>query len=254
MLCVSMHFQGRRSDQGPPWLLRQALQPEILSAIESPTTTELLHGIYVHLAGSSANTQDLSMHLSDLRLGVKFAAGFRAAQGLRQQQQSQHKHKAGGGRCLQRNSSGGDSPRWQPGSSIQPHSYHSSTESSRGRMAEGVPYSVTTQSSQLSHFSSVSSMSRDQHGTSGNCSGTKTFQLPLYKVAAFIRTAKLLPRLLDKYLSQLQLQGQEQHGASGSHCAQSLPVMPCLQVYLQHPWAAAAGSLNGQRRRWVHGI
>ena len=73
LLCC---LQGRKSDQGPPWLLRQALQPDILASIESPSSTELLHGIYVHLAGSSANTQDLSMHLADMRLGLR-CAGMR---------------------------------------------------------------------------------------------------------------------------------------------------------------------------------
>jgi hypothetical protein len=69
-------LQGRKSDQGPPWLLRQALQPDILASIESSSSTELLHGIYVHLAGSSANIQDLSMHLADMRLGLRCAGGL----------------------------------------------------------------------------------------------------------------------------------------------------------------------------------
>lgn len=201
-MCCCVLLQGRPSDQGPPWLLRQALQPEILSALESPATTELLHGIYIFLAGRSANTQDLSMHLSDLRLGLRFAAGYRATQDL-QQQQTQQAH--GGARRMQRVGGGSSSRSPQRrqlvnGTQQQQHGYHSSTESSRGRATDAVPYSISLLSS-CSHGSSGSSMHVGRDGR-GN-SGARSFQLPLYKVAAFIRTAKLIPRLLDKYLAQV---------------------------------------------------
>lgn len=197
--CVVL--QGRRSDQGPPWLLRQVLQPEILSALESPATTELLHGIYVFLAGSSANTQDLSMHLSDLRLGLRFAAGYRAPQDLQQQQTQQ---ADGDARRMQPGGGGSSSSR-SPGQHLngaeqQQNGYHSSTESSRGRATDAVPYSISSLSS-YSHSSSGSSMHVGRDGRGNSCA--RSFQQPLHKVAAFIRTAKLIPRLLDKYLAQV---------------------------------------------------
>lgn len=251
LLWCHVPLQGRRPDQGPCWLLRQALQPEILSAIESPRTTELLHSIYVHLAGSSANTQDLSMHMSDLRLGLKFAAGFKTPQDLQQQQQGNQQQKAGPQSSTQRRSSAdGTSPRRlqkSRNSSIQQHSYHSSTQSSRCRLTEAVPYSISMHGPDCSPSSS---MGRSQQRDSDSGCGSRNFQLPLYKVAAFVRTAKLLPRLLDKYIAQLQLKGQEQHTSVGGQRIDSLPVMPCLQLRLQQP-PTAAGSLNGQRRRCV---
>jgi hypothetical protein len=56
-------------------------------------------------------------------------------------------------------------------------------------------------SSSCNHSSGGSSM---HVGRDGRCNtGARSFQLPLYKVAVFIRTAKLVPRLLDKYLGQV---------------------------------------------------
>jgi hypothetical protein len=230
-------------------LLRQALQPEILSAIESPSTTELLHGIYVHLAGSSANTQDLTMHLSDLRLGLKFAAGFTTPQDLQQQQQGSQWRNAGRQFSTQTRSSADSSSsrRLQQSvkSNMQQHSYHSSTQSSRGRHMDAIPYSISMHGSDTSP---TSSMRRSKPCDSDSGCGTRSLQLPLYKVAALIRTAKLLPRLLEKYISQLQLKGQEQHVSVGGQRIDTLPVMPCLQLRLQLP-LAAPDSLSGQRRR-----
>lgn len=86
-------------------------------------------------------------------------------------------------------------------------------------------------------------------GNNSSCC-TLSFQLPLYKLAAFIRAAKLLPRLLDKYISQLKLQGQEQRVAASAR-AEGLPVMPCLQVQVQQAFAGTVTSTSqsGQKRR-----
>jgi hypothetical protein len=248
--------QECRPDQGPPWLLRQALQPDILSALESPATTEMLHGIYVHLAGSSANPQDLSMHLSDMRLGLRFAAGFRTPQELQQEQRrqrQQQQRRQGRQRSLMRTSSGtsAGSRILQPtSSSIQRQSYATSTESSRIHSTDPIPYSPSMHSS----LSPGSSLGRARTGctNSADCSA-RSFQLPLYKVAAFIRTAKLLPRLLDKYIAQLQLKGQEQRVTAGGRKVDGLPVMPCLQLQLQQTAAGVmpVTSQTGQRRRSV---
>jgi hypothetical protein len=45
-----------------------------LQAIDNPSTSELLHRIYVHLAGSKPDPQDLNICLADLRLGLKQAS------------------------------------------------------------------------------------------------------------------------------------------------------------------------------------
>jgi hypothetical protein len=191
------------------------------------------------------------MHLSDLRLGLKVAAGFCTPQDLQQQQQGSQRRNA----CRQassqwRSSADGSSPRQlqQSGNSIkQQHSYHSSTQSSRGRVMDAVPYSISMHGFDTRPTSSKGRS--PQHGSDSGCDA-RSFQLPLHKVAAFIRTAKLLPRLLDKYIAQLQLKGQEQHVSVGGQRIDALPVMPCLQLRLQLPLAAPE-SLSGQRHRWA---
>jgi len=45
-----------------------------------PNSTQMLHSIYVYLAGTGSNPQDLGMNLNDIRLGLKHAAGYRSAQ------------------------------------------------------------------------------------------------------------------------------------------------------------------------------
>jgi len=243
---AAMHLQGRRSDQGPPWLLRQVLQPEILSAVESPSTTELLHGIYVHLAGSSGNTADLSMHLTDIRMGLRFAAGFRTLQDIPQQQHGKARQQPAGKRAMQGSRS--SSRRQQQPSGMAQHGYRSSTESSRGHGAEPIPYSISMQAARSP--SQAAGWTTGSAGGNNSSCCTLSFQLPLYKLAAFIRAAKLLPRLLDKYISQLKLQGQEQRVAASAR-AEGLPVMPCLQVQVQQAFAGTVTSTSqsGQKRR-----
>jgi hypothetical protein len=143
------------------------------------------------------------------------------------------------------------SRRLQPSSSsIQRQSYATSTESSRIRSTDPIPYSPSMHPS----LSFGNSWGRACPGcaSTSDCSA-KSFQLPLYKVAAFIRTAKLLPRLLDKYIAQLQLKGQEQRVTAGGRKVDGLPVMPCLQLQLQQSVTVGmpVTSQTGQRRRSV---
>jgi hypothetical protein len=183
------------------------------------------------------------------------AAGFTTPQDLlRQQQKGRRRQQQNGSlkphAVLRQGSSANSSSSSNSrvlNSPSQSAGYQSGTESSRYRTNEPIPYSISMHTSVLQD-----SRSKRSAGTSrSDACGGRTFQLPLYKLAAFIRTAKLLPWLLDKYLVQLQLKGQEQRIASGGQRVDGLPVMPCLQLHLQQQvtWAAAGASNSGQRRR-----
>jgi hypothetical protein len=232
--------QERRPDKGPPWLLRQVLRPNILCTLESPDTTGLLHGLFVHLTGSSGNPQDLRLNIADLRMGLKFAAGRRTLQEIEQEQQRQ----AG----LRRSSSSTSSSSRRLGQQ-QSSRYQDSTQASRGHILAGerVPRSLSLLRSSAGA------------GTGGTSSSPRSFELPLCKLAAFIRTAKLLPRLLEKYISQLKLRGQEQRTDRKGSRLDGLPVMPCLQVAVAFTstvggGAWAGGSQPGLRQRCGHGV
>lgn len=202
------------------------LQPDLLQLLESAATTEMLHGIYIHLAGSSGNPQDLSMNLADIRLGLKHAAGFRTLQETQQQ-----------GQCRGLAGQPGSSPKKESSNLRNQRRFETSTESSRGR----------------SMGASNSNNKQDLPGINNdspfadNC-GTRTFVLPLYKVAAFLRTAKLLPRLLDKYVTQLQRVGEEQKDRGA---VRGLPVMPVLRasVSVAHAGGFKVASQTGQKNR-----
>lgn len=85
------------------------------------------------------------------------------------------------------------------------------------------------------HVSTLSEVKRQRQQQGGcsriNCragssiAAGRGFQLPLHRLAAFVRQAGLLPRLLRQYITQLQHQGEDVkvHG----HLA-TLPVMPAL--------------------------
>lgn len=228
-------MQFRKPDRGPPWLLRQVLQPDLLRAVESPATTEMLHGIYVHLAGSSNNPQDLSMNLSDIRLGLKHAAGFRCLHDLQQAQ----------GQGVQ-----GRGQRWglQHNLSRQrAHGYEGSTQCSRGRST--APGAHAGAAPALPGAGSTGcELSTGSSGTGSSSMCKPAFHVPLYKVAEFLRAAKLLPRLFDKYITQLQLQGEEQKVRLANR---GLPIMPSLRTYV---YAAHARSptMGAARHRWAN--
>jgi hypothetical protein len=233
LLLLLLLLQFRKSDKGPPWLLRQVLQPELLQALECPATSQMLHGIYVHLAGSSGNPQDLSMNLGDIRLGLKHAAGFRSLQDLKQQQQQLG---PGSGRHGQQQGLASLSSR--------SHGYQASTQSSRVRSNSQVlpntglaPLEIPGNSS-----SNGSSVLKPYSSSSNASCSSRTFNLPLYKVVAFLRAAKLLPRLFDKYITQQQRVGEEQRVKLSSR---GLPVMPSLRANLASGHGRDHGRLPG---------
>jgi hypothetical protein len=211
------------------------LQPGVLALLESPATSELLHGVYLFLAGSSSNPEDLGMNLVDMRMGLRHAAGRRTLQEhqrehqLRQRQRQQQQARRLPG--MRRSSSISSSSNAGGGSSKAPCAFTGSTDSSGWHATEAAQRSLHTHA-----CSAADADSSWSPGSSSSSSSGRAFQVPLHKLAAFIRAAKLLPRLLDKYILQLQLQGQEQRGSSS---VEALPVMPCLQ--LSAPAAATAG-------------
>jgi hypothetical protein len=233
---MPLHLQFRKSDKGPPWLLRQVLQPELLRALECPATSQMLHGIYVHLAGSSGNPQDLSMNLGDIRLGLKHAAGFRSQQDMTQQFNS-------GGRNGQQQDPG------SPYAHQRSHGYQASTHSSRVRSNGQVADNTGLAPLLIPGSSSSGSLDVSRRNSSSGCS-SRTFHLPLYKVAAFLRAAKLLPRLFDKYITQQQRVGEEQRVKLSSR---GLPVMPCLCANLasgiSRDYAGRMPGAGGMRHR-----
>lgn len=186
------------------------------------------------------------MHLSDTRLGLKLAAGFKTLQDLQEEEQQRRQRTHASQRQAHDQAPAGGQQQQQPGRDGQQQSYHCSTESSRGQTNAPILHSA---SSTAKDRSKASGQSNSSNATCRD----RTFQLPLYKLAAFIRTAKLLPRLLEKYISQLQLQGQEQRGSK----VDSLPVMPCLQLQVPQAFGTAMStSHSGQRKRcvaaWLH--
>lgn len=184
--CVA---QGRKPDKGPPWLLRQVLQPELLVLLDDADTSEMLHGVYIHLAGRG-DPRDLSVRLGDVRTGLRHAAGFRST--------AQSLHDSGGNASSSSSGSGGGDAAADP-----------LTGSSRA------------------------------------------FHLPLHKLAAFLRAAKLLPRLLDKYITQQQLRGHEQAGRPGGSGGTAGSIMPALhaRTALAHAHGFSVAGKGGQRRR-----
>eukprot|EP00775_Hariotina_reticulata_P013381 gene13381-13508_t len=200
-------LQARRPDKGPPWLLRQVLQPEILTAVESPATTSMLHGIYVYLAGSSNNPQNLSMNLSDLQMGLKHAAGFRSLQDAA--------NSPGNGRG-------------------QPEADHQLSNAAGHGMVSG-------------SFDASTHNSRSVPAAAG-CGGD-AFHVPLRKVAAFLRQANLLPRLLQKYMQHQQRLGEQQKGAP--HAQQGALILPSLQVtgQMSQAWGFGTNTAASSCRR-----
>jgi hypothetical protein len=215
-------LQFRKSDKGPPWLLRQVLQPELLQALECPATSQMLHGIYVHLAGSSGNPQDLSMNLGDIRLGLKHAAGFRSLQDLKQQQQ------------LGPGSSKHGQQQGLSSSSTCSHGYQASTQSSRVRSNGQALPNTGLAPLEIPDNSSSNGGSSSSSSSNSSCS-SRTFHLPLYKVVAFLRAAKLLPRLFEKYITQQQVKLS----------SRGLPVMPSLRANLASGHGREYGRLPG---------
>jgi len=75
------------------------------------------------------------------------------------------------------------------------------------------------------------------------------FQVPLRKVAAFLRQAKLIPRLLDKYIMQQQRAGEDQK--TRHHNPPGTLVLPSLQADapLSRAWGFQLPSTAAERRR-----
>ncbi|GBF99034.1 hypothetical protein Rsub_11979 [Raphidocelis subcapitata] len=170
-----LRLRGRRPDKGPPWLLRQVLSPDILGAFEfRPASSELLHAVYVHLAGRTANPSDLALSLSDLRLGLKTAALAAEAAGA---------------------------------------------PAAAGAAEAAAPPPPPPQ-----------------------------MGLPLAKVAAFLRTAGLVPRLFALYMAQLQRRAEAARGDGGGG-----PVMPSLRLPMYSGSGGGGGGAEpappGARRR-----
>lgn len=200
------------------------LQPQLLYLLESAANSEMLHGIYIHLAGSSRNPNDLSMSLTDIKRGLKHAAGYRTLQeSCTSTSSKQSSCEAGQGNNRSNSKRG----------------FQASTESSRGKNC--APCSAVGQ-----HDDNGAVEPRSFSKT-GN-SPVKTFHLPLYKVAAFLRSAKLLPRLLDKYIAQLQRIGEERRERSA---LMGLPIMPMLKasVGLAHAGEFKVAAQTGHKRR-----
>ena len=201
-------LRARRPDKGPPWLLRQALRPEVLAALEAaPGAPEALHAAYVHLSARGAPAaSDLTLSLADARLGLKRAAAAAedAAAGL----------EAGGGDRASPTGTGSSS-----GSTAEQRRCQRQTEHQRQRQ-------------------------RQPQG------------LRLDRLAAFLRAAGLVPRVLAIYLGQLQ-RGSGGGGSSGSGSSGGGPAAaPMPSLRLAAGGAAAgfdeqqlAGAEQQQRRR-----
>lgn len=186
----------------------------------------MLHGIYVHLSSSSSNPQDLSMNLADIKLGLKHAAGFRT---LQESLQEGFGGNLGSGNLAGHPASG--QPRKQ-------HRFEAATQSSRGRNVD---------------LGSIGAKQQNRHLQDAPCgsnpvNGGKTFHLPLYKVAAFLRAAKLLPQLLEKYITQLQRLGEDQKERVETR---GWPIMPVLRANASaaHAGGFKVAQQSGQKRR-----
>ena len=203
-------LRARRPDKGPPWLLRQALRPEVLAALEAaPGAPEALHAAYVHLSARGAPAaSDLTLSLADARLGLKrtAAAAEDAAAGL----------EAGGGDRASPTGTGSSS----------------STAEQRRRQR------------QTEHQQQQQRQRRPQG-------------LRLDRLAAFLRAAGLVPRVLAIYLGQLQRgSGGGGGGSSGGSSGGGPAAAPMPSLRLAAGGAAAgfdeqhpAGAEQQQRRR-----
>ena len=102
----------------------------------------------------------------------------------------------------------------------------------------GVPIPSNSSSSSSPVCSNTPSPFNSSNGEThtaggGNSSGAwPAYQVPLARVAAFVRQAGLVPRLFTKYVTQLQRMAEDAEKGSSSRLAGRVPVMPSLHASL----------------------
>jgi len=183
----------------------------------------MLHGIYVYLAGSSNNPQDLCMNMSDLQRGLKHAAGFCS---LLEAGSAPWRGKV----------------KSEAGATAHPEASASSDASS-------------TQSSRNKAHSEEAEDNRVVKGQPGTPAvaaaaggGNEAFHVPLRKVAVFLRQANLLPRLLQRYIQHQQRLGVQHKGAA--HAQHNAPILPSLHVtgQVSQAWGFGTNTVAALRR------
>jgi len=188
----------------------------------------MLHGIYVYLAGSSNNPQDLCMNMSDLQRGLKHAAGFCS---LLEAGSAPWRGKV--------KSEAGPEPS---SAAAHPEASASSDASS-------------TQSSRNKAHSEEAEDNRvvkGQPGTPAEAAaaggGNEAFHVPLRKVAVFLRQATLLPRLLQRYIQHQQRLGVQHKGAAQPQ--HNAPILPSLHVtgQVSQAWGFGTNTVAALRR------
>ncbi len=155
---------------------------------ENASSREVLHQAYAFLTGPSANPQDLRMTLGDIRSGLQ-----------------QEARKAV--------------------TSLAATPLPAPAGTSVTRAAATAPTSCGARPLWLRQQRASSS----EGGVADAAAETpfSRFTVPLGRVAAFLRTAQLVPPLLSKYIQQLTKQGED---AQKYGRAAALPVMPLLRV------------------------
>jgi hypothetical protein len=188
----------------------------------------MLHGIYVYLAGSSNNPQDLCMNMSDLQRGLKHAAGFCSL------------------------SDAGSAPwrgKVKSEAGPEPSSAAAHPEASASSDAS------STQSSRNKAHSEEAEDNRVVKGQPGAPAeaaavggGNEAFHVPLRKVAVFLRQANLLPRLPQRYIQHQQRLGVQRKGAA--HAQHNAPILPSLHVtgQVSQAWGFGTNTVAALRR------
>lgn len=218
--------------------------PPSPQVMEGPGASELLHRCYVYLAGSHANPEDLRISAADLRLGLRQAALTSVDPG----------------------STTVNAPVKPARNASRSMAYGGTHR--RSASSSGVGGSLGAGGS-ASFYYTGGAGGHDGTGNSSGVSGDAPplFHVPLARVAAFLRQAGLVPRLFQKYITQLQRMAEEAEGSSGATLrGRGLPVMPSLKASLGPLGPGAllgvtavpaggggGGGGTGMRRfRWAH--
>lgn len=203
-----------------------------LQAIDNSHTAELLHQCYIHLSGRNANPDDLKVSLEDIQLGLKQTA---LAQARALVNSAGIPVRSAHGLAAASADAGGN-----PANNLTPGM--STLGEVVGGNVHGGPLNASEGSVPPLRAVSAAGLPTPTYGQGPITA--RTFHVSLIQVATFLRQAGLVPRLLSKYISQLQQEAED-----ADHVLhRGVPLMPSLRARVRPSEGLRMPMLVAKRR------